>query len=1472
MRLNSWVEGLFQRLVNGKRLALRRRRMLRGSSCAMVERLEPRKLLSVGAIGVETRVNQQTSGSQDSPRMAMDPHGNYVTVWESYGQDGDDNGIFARRYNAAGVPQGSEFQVNTYTTGSQGRPAVAIDSSDDFVVTWVSDGQDGSGLGIFARRFSSLGVAQGGEFQVNTFTTNNQNKPSVGMDSAGDFIITWDDATQDGSNYGIYARLYNSSGTAQEANEFRVNTYTTNVQATPSVAMNATGSFVIAWDSLGQDGSETGVFAQRFNSSAIPVGTEFQVNTYTTLAQGDATVGIDPAGDFVIAWQSYGQDGSNYGIFAQRYSSSGAKQGSEFRVNTYTTSDQQFPSVAVDQAGDFVVAWESTGQDGSGYGVYCQRYSSNGQADGGEFRVNTTTTGQQNEQSVASDATGDFVVTWDSSGQDGSSSGVYSQRYIAAAGPIVSGVLLGNRVIQNGDKLDEAVPGVTVDFSGHLNTTSLLSVSNQQNWRLYSNGVQVPNSILSIVPTFDAATNQTSVNLTFSSPLGTGTYELVAKQSIIDIFGNPLDGDGNDVSGGDFQLTFSVGLPVPAGPMAVVNRYTTGTQARPSVATDAAGDYVVVWQSSGQDGSGYGVFGQRYNAAGRPQGGEFQVNSYTTGDQYGPGVAMDAAGNFVIEWYSSHQDGNGNGVFAQEYHTDGTKASTEFRVNTYTTGWQTNSGIGMDAQGDFVITWQSDNQDGSGTGVYARYFPSSGGASSEFAVNTYTTGKQTLPKVAMDSNGDFVITWQSDYEDGANYGIYAQRYTIGATPVGSEFKVNTYTTNNQTTPSVSMDSVGDFIIAWQSYSEDGSEYGCYAQLYNSAGTPQGAEIHVNTFSTNQQTLPVVGMDSAGDFVVTWRSYNQDGSNYGVFGRRFDSEGLALTDEFLVNLYTTGSQSSPAIAVDSVGDFVVAWDSGGEDGSSYGVYSRRYRADVAPVLSDTESALNAVGALSTPASSALIASDIDDSTWTDATIQIATNYVPGQDKLSFASQNGITGSWNAANGTMTLSGTSSVANYQAAMRSVTYNNTSATPNTALTRTIEFQGLDGILFSNAVTRQMNVGANSVLTGLGQTVNYTEGGSSLAFGTGMVATDPGVGNATRATITMTNWQPEDRLSFNNIFALQHTESIVGTTDTYTITGSASVDHYRTLLGSFLYWDASSNPNTSAHRVATFQIFFGSAASNTVSQTINVTSVDNAPVISSLETNAMFVQSNNPASLIPISQTLLLTDPDSVNCSKATVTIIGYQPGDKLNFTNHTGITGLFDSVAGSLTLSGTSSVSNYRTALRSVTFSTTAGTGVRSLSITVADDFSPTPAASPAATRQLAIVTTNSPPALTTGMPTEIVAYTRSTPGVNLATDLVVLDADGINLSGATIKITGNYQSATDVLEFTSAFGVTGSFSSSTGTLTLNGITSLANYQTLLRGVTFKTTTLTASTVLRTITFTINDGLTNSSPVTSLVYVSA
>ncbi|MEZ0371666.1 MAG: IPT/TIG domain-containing protein [Candidatus Sericytochromatia bacterium] len=362
--------------------------------------------------------------------VALDAEGDFVVSWASLDAGGDYYDVKFQRYDSAGTALGNESLANTFTTARQATPALAMDADGDFVIAWHGYGQDDSNYGIYAQRFNAVGVPQGSEFRVNTYTSTPQEKPVVAMDSGGDFVITWQSREQDGDSSGIFAQRFNAAGSAL-GSEFRVNTNTTNLQTNPSVALDDAGDFVISWESRALEGDYYDVQAQRYNSAGEPQGSEFRVNSNQSDSQRFASVGMDADGDFVVAWSSQLQDGSNSGIYAQRYNSAGLAQGNEFQVNSYTTSNQTFPTVSVAADGAFVIAWESNGQDGNGKGIYAQRFDSHGLIVGCEFQVNSYTNSTQNLPAAALADSGAFVIIWHSDGQNGFLTGVYAQRYAA---------------------------------------------------------------------------------------------------------------------------------------------------------------------------------------------------------------------------------------------------------------------------------------------------------------------------------------------------------------------------------------------------------------------------------------------------------------------------------------------------------------------------------------------------------------------------------------------------------------------------------------------------------------------------------------------------------------------------------------------------------------------------------------------------------------------------------------------------------------------------------------------------------------------------------------------------------------------------------------------------------------------------------------------------------------------------------
>jgi hypothetical protein len=387
-------------------------------------------------VGAQFQVNTYTTNQQRAVKVVALPDGGFFAVWDSSagaspGNDTSDYSVGGQRYDAAMAPVGSSFQVNTYTTGFQGGPKIAVAPDGKTFVIWSSQGSpstDTDAVAVLGQRFDSSGSPLGTEFQVNTYTTGGQSASDISAASDGSTIVIYDSdgsAGTDTLNGAILAQRYDATG-APLGTEFQVNSYTTGLQFSSSVSFNADGSFVAAWNSTNSAGGDPNqnIQARRFDSSANPVANDFQVNTYTTNSQTAPVVRTRSDGGFVVAWVNYnaspGGDNSQTSINARVFLADGTGVAQDFQVNTQTTGYQYRPRIAPAGLAGFIVQWTgaSSVDDPDGFGVSARSFSSNGSPTSAEFTINTYTTSNQLDSDIARLPGGDYIATWSSFGSD----------------------------------------------------------------------------------------------------------------------------------------------------------------------------------------------------------------------------------------------------------------------------------------------------------------------------------------------------------------------------------------------------------------------------------------------------------------------------------------------------------------------------------------------------------------------------------------------------------------------------------------------------------------------------------------------------------------------------------------------------------------------------------------------------------------------------------------------------------------------------------------------------------------------------------------------------------------------------------------------------------------------------------------------------------------------------------------------
>jgi hypothetical protein len=398
--------------------------------------------------GNEFLVNTTTSGDQSDPAIPALAGGGFVVVWQDYSQSGGDtsgSAVRGQMFSSTGSKVGSEFLVNTTTSGSQLDAAITGQGLGGFVVVWTDtsgSGGDTSGYAIRGQRFTSSGSKFGSEFLVNTTTSGDQGNPSIAANSIGVFMVVWTDTSKSGgdtSGSAIRGQRFHSSGSKQ-GSEFLVNTTTSGGQGRPRVAALPAG-FVVVWTDTSKSGGDTSgsaVRGQVFDPVDDKLGSEFLINTTTSGDQCYPSITAVPGVGFVVVWTDTSQSGgdtSGYAIRGQRFTSTGGKIGSEFLVNTTTSGYQMYPSVTAVPGVGFVVVWTDTsrsGGDTSAEAVRGQMFSSTGSKVGSEFLVNTTTSASQQWPAITALPDGRFVVVWEDfsqSGGDTSTAGIRAQMF-----------------------------------------------------------------------------------------------------------------------------------------------------------------------------------------------------------------------------------------------------------------------------------------------------------------------------------------------------------------------------------------------------------------------------------------------------------------------------------------------------------------------------------------------------------------------------------------------------------------------------------------------------------------------------------------------------------------------------------------------------------------------------------------------------------------------------------------------------------------------------------------------------------------------------------------------------------------------------------------------------------------------------------------------------------------------------------
>lgn len=386
----------------------------------------------------------------------------------------------------------------------------------------------------------------------------------------------------------------------------------------------------------------------------------------------------------------------------------------------------------------------------------------------------------------------------------------------------------------------------------------------------------------------------------------------------------------------------------------LVNSTTINSQNNPSVSMSGDGNYVVVWESLTSGGSPISeIYFQRYDEFGAKEGVETMVLS-NGNNRFNPDVSMNDNGFFVLTFMENDLTGGSTNYDVRYvlYDNDGIPLGSPLRVIT-SSEYQKFSKVSINEAGNFVVTWQEVDYENDLTSIKKKAY-SAGGAAVEPVQTVETTiGSEYVgyPDVALDLNGKYTITWQSAKNDGDGLGIVKRSYDASHLAVTSDVLVNSYLLSNQEDPSIDVNEVGDYIITWTSYSQDGDGGGIYAQRYDLNNTAVGSEFRVSETPTGTQSESSVAVNEGGGFVIAWTDEDADADKSGVYFKVYNNQGDSIAPQQILNTRIIDFQQFPSVAWKNPDfKFVGVWQDGlrnstsTNDGSDYGVYQQLYEID------------------------------------------------------------------------------------------------------------------------------------------------------------------------------------------------------------------------------------------------------------------------------------------------------------------------------------------------------------------------------------------------------------------------------------------------------------------------------------------------------------------------------------------------
>ncbi|MCK4385515.1 MAG: hypothetical protein KAW52_04550 [candidate division Zixibacteria bacterium] len=672
----------------------------------------------------------------------------------------------------------------------------------------------------------------------------------------------------------------------------------THHQKLPYLSMFDDRNFIAVWED--ERNGDIDIFAQKMTFNGDTVGRNFEVSE-EDFPKDQWLPCVATIGDtaFVVIWV----DGENFNIYGRRFDADISPLGEVFQVNG-TGIPSWAPSLSCGPNGGFVVVWVDVGSGN----IYAKRFDPSADSLGASFKVNGDKgTRPHISPSVSVGESGNFVIVWEDFRE--TDSDIYAQRYNS------DGNKLGNNIMISSDSLDEDQYSPCVS----LGKNDRFMVS----WVDLRSGTE---DVFAILFSFDG-TPDTSVfrvdTAITSEPredpwVGsdtTGRYVVVWTDDASVVYTQRFDSLGQPF---EFEAKLTIS-----------DAEASGERHDPTLSTNPSGAFVVGWMD--KRNSNYDIYARTVRSNGSPQqGSDFTINDDSLGaNQKFPKIATNSDDGFMVVW-EDFRNSNYD-IYLKRFDSSGQPLGDDFRVNDSLDHIDHSlPDIACDDSGNFVVVWE----DARGSlDIYGQLFDHSGNFVGEnFKVNADSgTNLHNSPCCDMSPSGDFVVVWAAKEENVQH--VYGRLFGSDSQPKDTCFKIEDDEGEvDYPSPKVSMDSSGNFIVAWEDKREGQNRI--YLQRYNFAGVKLGDNFSLHSENPSPtQSQPDLDLNKKGEFVVVWVESEK------VLAQRYDSSATWIGDNITVVDNPSSFPENPKVKVTEDGYFVVAWTDHRGEGSD--IYFQTY---------------------------------------------------------------------------------------------------------------------------------------------------------------------------------------------------------------------------------------------------------------------------------------------------------------------------------------------------------------------------------------------------------------------------------------------------------------------------------------------------------------------------------------------------